>query len=151
MGMTEKEDRTGIKPGSELRMCEQDRVQWGTPEWIDIDPSWIFRLRGSKLERLETEMNISFSQLFEIEIPNYTMRAKRVLLWLALKGLGITPPYKDFDPYTGDIEGRVVKPEAKPAEDGEGTDAKVDPTKSGDGQSTLPESSPSSDKSADAG
>lgn len=116
----------------EMRMCAADRERWSTPEWILIDPAVIYDAPSSKLEKWEAEMNFSFVQLLEVEVPAYTARSTRALLWIALKQIDIRPPWKDFDPLVMNVEARSLPTEA----------AEADPTPAE--TSTSQTSSPSS-------
>lgn len=82
----------------QVRMCEQDRERYGAPEWLLVDSEALYDMPFSQLDQLERDMGFSGVQLLEVEIPAYSARAYRALLYVALQQAGVTVAWKDFQP-----------------------------------------------------
>lgn len=101
---------------TEFRLSDEDRAEYGGPEWVAFDVTKLDDLPLSELEVIEKaveERNDGRSLLATMayDFPRGNLVAKTILTWLARQQAGlITPKLADFDPKPRKIKVREVKP-----------------------------------------
>jgi hypothetical protein len=84
-----------------IRLCDGDRERYGGPEWVAYDEDALNDLTADVLEQWEAELLPHGITLLESTSAwgyNLTMKAARVLFWVALRQAGVVVPYAGFVP-----------------------------------------------------
>lgn len=87
----------------ELRLCDEDREQWGGPEWVRFDENDLDDIPWQKQYEWEIgDFGLSIDFVMRVDWPARTARGKVCAVWLARTMAGVeTPPLKDFKIKTG--------------------------------------------------
>lgn len=83
-----------------IRLTDEDRAEYGGPEWIDIDPARFADYRVSELRNWEDQTGLKVLNLlardwvFRRDIIEFT-----AVVWMARQMASCTEKYDDFDPH----------------------------------------------------
>lgn len=84
--------------GMRLRMTDADRDEYGGPEWVEFRESHLVDLPFDDIDAAEQAMGMSVAHLLQVEMPRFTVRAIRAVLWLALRHADVDTPWPQFKP-----------------------------------------------------
>lgn len=110
----------------EVRLCDEDREQFGGPEWWVFDLTPLNELKTERLTELEREMGMSIWQLRNVEIPRSTARAMKASCWLPRELSGddeLRFEWDDFDIWPLKVDSRPVGGGALPPASGSPEDS----------------------------
>lgn len=106
-----------------IRLCDEDRDEYGLPEWLELDRDLVDDMRADALHELEVEMDITIWQLFAV-LATRSARCKRAVAWLAMQQAGSKVPWADFNP-------RILKARFAPGGDADPPDDGGTPSSGG--------------------
>jgi hypothetical protein len=93
---------------TKYRLCEQDRAEYGGPEWVTFDMDVLAGARGRELERIEKELGHPIGMVVAALNGDGTAIGIRALVWLARRQAGLKTPFADFDIRTLRVDAEIV-------------------------------------------
>lgn len=120
--------------GKRYRLTEEDRAEFGGPEWVFLNFDELANGRAKTLERYERQTGVRMSDVLNAYIGNtVSLAAVRALVWIARDQMGLRTPFDEFDIHTMRIDTEYV-----PDEDPEEEAATAAPLSESAGSSETP-------------
>lgn len=98
-----------------FRLCDEDRAEFGGPEWVELDRSRLESARAAELERIERDTSQPISVVLDALNGQLTAVGVRALIWIAREHAGLKTPFRDFNIHTLKVDSDFI-PDEKPAE-----------------------------------
>lgn len=103
---------------TKYRLCDQDRAEYGGPEWVEFDTDVFGDKRAGELERLEKDLGHPISTVIQTLYGEPSVLGLRAIIWLARLEAGYKTPFREFDIRTLRVTADAVptaEPEVDPA------------------------------------
>lgn len=97
-----------------FRLCEQDRAQFGGPEWVTFDLGRLVKARAKELELIEEETGHPIARLMRAVAGDHSILGLRMVVWVARYQSDIRTPFDEFDIHAMQMDSELVEDQAEP-------------------------------------